>query len=57
VIVNWIEIVIGFWILVSPWILGFSDLALAKWSNVVLGLAIIVVNAWDVFEEKKEIKK
>lgn len=55
---NWIEIFIGFWVLVSPWLLGFSDLAVAKWSNVILGLIIIVLNAWNVFEEdKKEIKK
>ncbi len=45
----------GLWILVSPWVLGFSDIAIAKWSNVILGLMLIVVNAWLVFEEE-EIK-
>jgi hypothetical protein len=51
VIVNWIEIGIGLWVLLSPWLLGFSDITVAKWSNVLLGLVLIVVNAWFVFEE------
>jgi len=43
---------IGLWVLVSPWLLGFSGVEIAKWSNVLLGLALIVINAWVVFEEK-----
>jgi len=54
VIVNWIEMAIGIWILASPWILGFQDVALGKWSNVILGLVVIVLNTWIVFGEKAE---
>ena len=45
---------IGIWILASPWILGFQDVALGKWSNVILGLVVIVLNTWIVFGEKAE---
>lgn len=57
VIANWIEMGIGVWILISPWILGFSDIAIAKWSNVIMGLVLIVVNAWIVFDEPAPVNK
>jgi hypothetical protein len=43
---NWIPIVLGAWVLVSPWLLGFSDISLAKWSNVLCGLVLIIAGAW-----------
>lgn len=32
----------GAWILVSPWILGFSSANLGKWSNVLIGGLIAI---------------
>jgi hypothetical protein len=29
--------------------LGFSDISLAKWCNVLLGLFLVIVNAWTIF--------
>ena len=43
---RWIFIVIGVWLVISPWVLGFSDSVLVKWSNVLCGLVLIVMNAW-----------
>jgi hypothetical protein len=40
------HIIIGIWILISPWLFGFSDISLAKWSNVILGLLLIIMNVW-----------
>jgi hypothetical protein len=35
--------------IVSPWVLGFSDISLAKWCNVLLGLVLAIAGAWRVF--------
>jgi hypothetical protein len=48
---NWTALGIGIIMIVSPWVLGFSDISLAKWCNILLGLALVVVNAWKLFEE------
>lgn len=40
---NWIEAVTGVWVLLSPWLLGFSDISLAKWSCVISGLIVLVI--------------
>jgi hypothetical protein len=29
--------------------LGFSDISVAKWCNVLLGLLIVLLNAWIIF--------
>lgn len=50
---NWIEAVIGAWVLLSPWLLGFANVSFAKWSSIVSGLALIIVNVWSIFGEKK----
>ncbi len=46
----YLPIILGAWILISPWLLGFSDVSLAKWSNVLCGLALIVAGTWKVSE-------
>jgi len=40
--------VAGIWIAVSPWVLGFSGLNLAKWSNVFAGAIVAVGAMWMV---------
>jgi SPW repeat-containing protein len=46
---DWTELIIGVIMMISPWILGFSDISVAKWCNVLLGLAIVLLNAWMIF--------
>lgn len=45
----WTISVIGLMMIVSPWVLGFSDISLAKWCNVLLGLVLAIAGAWRVF--------
>lgn len=51
---NWIEGAIGAWVLLSPWLLGFANVSLAKWSSVIAGLALVIMNTWSIFGEKKK---
>jgi hypothetical protein len=45
---NWIHVCLGFWLIISPWILGFAEISVAKWSNVLIGLVLIIWSAWDI---------
>ncbi len=42
-------LVLGVWIMISPWILGFSSITLMKWSNLIVGLVLVLINAWVIF--------
>ena len=42
---SWINMAIGVWVLLSPWLLGFNQSGRPTWTAVVTGLAITVVAA------------
>lgn len=35
------------WLLISPWVLGFSAFNLALWNNVLVGGLIVLIALWD----------
>ncbi len=50
---KWAECVLGIIMIASPWVLGFSDISLAKWCNVLIGLLLVLVSAWTIFGESE----
>jgi len=38
--ISWINILLGIWVILSPFVLGFSQLPRAMWNNVATGIAI-----------------
>lgn len=49
--ISWrsVYIILGLWLIVSPWIFGLSDASLLKWNNVLIGIAIFLLGVWEVF--------
>lgn len=43
---SWINAVLGLWVLLSPWILGFSEFDVATGNNIILGIIVIVLASW-----------
>jgi hypothetical protein len=54
---RWIIIAVGVWLIISPWILGFSDEVLVKWSSVLCGIILVVMNVWVLSAEIGTLKK
>jgi SPW repeat len=50
--IKWTAFAAGLILIVSPWVLGFSDISLAKWCNVSVGIVLAVVGAWMIFERR-----
>lgn len=38
-----IKVLVGIWLVISPWVLGFSDSASATWSAVVSGVILLIL--------------
>ncbi len=51
---NYIQLVLGIWILLSPWLLGFSSISFMTWSNLIAGIILILINVWAIFGEADE---
>ncbi|MEK7193983.1 MAG: SPW repeat protein [Patescibacteria group bacterium] len=49
---NWVKLVLGLWVAVSPWILGFSGITTALWSNIIAGALIAIFALWGLFGGK-----
>jgi hypothetical protein len=55
---EWVDIALGAWLVVSPWVLGFAALAAAEgtaagavaatWNFVLVGLMIMVLAGWSL---------
>ena len=44
--VSWLNLVLGVWVLISPWALGFSAYHVAMTNNVVMGIIVIILAGW-----------
>lgn len=43
---EWGNALFGAWLVVSPWILGFSGMAAAMWNAVIVGAVVLVLAVW-----------
>lgn len=50
---NWQDIVclvLGLWLIVSPWALGFTGIEAAMWNAVILGVVIVMMTVMELVE-------
>ena len=45
---EWTNIVLGAWLLFSPWILGFSSAAALMWNAVIAGAVVVMLASWAI---------
>lgn len=46
---EWLNLVLGLWAIVSPWVIGFSAIAAATYSHVVIGIIVAVLAAAELW--------
>ncbi|MFA6365055.1 MAG: SPW repeat protein [Candidatus Paceibacterota bacterium] len=44
---QWVVISLSLWLVISPWILGFSGVNLAVWNNILTGGLIVIMIVWN----------
>jgi hypothetical protein len=45
---EWVNLVLGIWLFISPWVLGFSGLAGAAWNHWIVGALVAILAAWEL---------
>jgi hypothetical protein len=43
---NWITAALGMWLVLAPFVLGYSVLAAALWSDIIAGIVILSLSAY-----------
>jgi len=48
---EWLSALLGAWLIISPWILGFSVGHVATWNQVIVGIVVGVLAFWSGMTE------
>jgi hypothetical protein len=40
---NWVNVVLGIWVIISPFVLGFANLRAVMWNDVAVGIAVALL--------------
>jgi SPW repeat len=51
-VVEWISLIVGVLLFLSPWVLGFASIAAAGWTAWILGILFVIANGWTLLESR-----
>jgi hypothetical protein len=54
---DWINAILGLWLLISPFVLGGSAVMAALWSDVVLGIVALVLGVVAALRENRMVAR
>ena len=46
---EWINVVLGAWLIVSPWLLNYAVMGVAAWNHVIVGLLVLTLSSWSIW--------
>jgi hypothetical protein len=49
---EWVSLVVGVWLAVSPWVLQFAAASPAIWAALVIGILVALVAAWEIWSTR-----
>jgi len=52
---EWINLVLGVWLIISPWVLGFNTVGQATRNMVLMGILMIILPLWVVGRQRARI--
>lgn len=50
---EWVNLVLGLWLIISPWALHFATNTDAMWTQVVLGIIAVLISAWALWDYRQ----
>lgn len=48
VVEEWVNTVFGVWLIISPFLLGYTAIAAATWNHVIVGVVVAVLALWSI---------
>jgi ABC-type uncharacterized transport system permease subunit len=49
---EWVNMALGIWLLISPWVLAFHASEALRWNSVIAGALIAALAAWVLVQER-----
>ena len=51
-VTEWIAVVLGVVLFISPWVFGFATLGAAAWPAWIIGVLFVIVNGWALYQTR-----
>jgi hypothetical protein len=48
---EWVNVVLGAWLIASPWLLGFSANMTIVWNQAIVGVVVGILALWSAYSE------
>ena len=45
---EWVNALLGIWLFIAPWVLGFTNVVQASWDHWIVGALIVIFALWDL---------
>ena len=52
---EWINLLAGIWLFISPWLLKYSGTRNALWDAVIIGAVVVILAAWDLIAMQRTV--
>jgi hypothetical protein len=49
----WLTLVLGIWLFIAPWVLGFASAANAAWDHWIIGVLVFLASVWELTEARR----
>lgn len=50
----WAAMLVGLWLIMSPWVVGFTSTTAAQWTHLVIGILVAAIAAWEVWSVRHQ---
>ena len=50
---EWINVVLGAWLIISPWLLAYAVMGAAAWNHVIVGLLVLALSSWSIWHFRR----
>lgn len=51
---EWVDVILGLWLIASPWVLNFHTIRPALWSAIISGAVIVIAAGWNLIDERQQ---
>jgi ABC-type iron transport system FetAB permease component len=51
---SWVGFIAGLWLIVAPFIVGYSSISAAVWNDVIFGIIVAVLSLWAALSTPSE---
>lgn len=46
---EWVNVCLGVWLIVAPFLLGYSSLAGPLWNDIITGIVVVLLEGWALY--------